>query len=421
MCLFPSNVWVKRGPKWEQTPVPCDMCKLCKQNRVNDWVGRCLAEASTSEHVATVSLTYAPRHDWADLSDKVVNVTHFQLFIKRLRKAGHKIRYFVAGEYGDLRGRAHFHVILFFTKLCAEPSGRVPYLDRKGHASDPDAFPRFCREIPQEEMVHISEWPHGHIIVDWSCSERGIKYVCEYLTMDDKSTAWFSMSKKPALGAAWFANKAALSVEHDVLPSSFEYLPPGGQPGRKYLMTGATRRDYLNAITLDRADRPQMSEWVAKTFDKIERQEYIDACDTSVPWPDDHFSSRGLSLEQMSARLLTQDAIGKIAEDAILLDMASRWGFDNVEEWQGFIENGGATAHPEYYIGPTRDVSRSSGQSDAGKRSAPSGLRTPTEFDRQGRPAKSNRTPFPDAFARTSSGNQKTVETLDVGQGRYDV
>ena len=258
MCISPNYVWVQRGPKWEQQPVACRQCWRCRQNRVNDYVARCMAEASVSQICATVSLTYAPRDD---LADKVLHPRHFQLFMKLLRRAGHKVRYLVSGEYGELRDRAHFHAILFFQHL--EPLGDRGPVPVYGSYDGP-----FCREIPQKRMVHIREWPHGHIKVDWSASEKSARYVCKYLLQEDKNNAWFSLSKKPALGAEWFARKAAKAWELGVLPSSFEYLPPGGSRDKPYLMTGVTRRDYLNAITTNPDDLAKMSEWVGRSFEK---------------------------------------------------------------------------------------------------------------------------------------------------------
>lgn len=265
VCISPNLIWVQRGPKYEQQPVACRQCWRCKKNRVNDYVARAMAESSVSEVCCTISLTYAPR---SDLADKVLHPRHFQLFMKLLRRAGHRVRYLVAGEYGDLKGRAHFHAILFFQELQALPEGKAVPAYNPDHLFDPDSSAPFCREIPQKRMVHIREWPHGHITCDWSASEKSARYVCKYLLSDDKNNAWFSLSKKPTLGSAWFAQKAAKAKEFAVLPSSFNYLPPGGDRGKSYLMTGATRRDYLNAITTDPALRGRMSEWVQKTFDK---------------------------------------------------------------------------------------------------------------------------------------------------------
>lgn len=412
MCINPSHVWVRRGPKWEKTPVPCDKCKLCIRNRVDDWVGRCLAEADVSQHVATISLTYAPPEDWRDLSHRVINPRHFQLFMKRLRKAGHKVRYFVAGEYGELQGRAHFHAILFFTDLKPKPAGMaVPFLNRRGHAMDPEDSPRFCREIPQDEMVHIREWPHGHVLVDWSCTEKSIKYVCEYFLLG-KITGWFSMSKKPALGAAWFADKAELNREYDVLPSSFEYLPPGGKAGKKYLMTGATRRDYLNAITTDRAKRPQLSEWVGRTFDKLERQAFIDSAVSG--FDDRAFLDRQEPENRTRSRIVWEDGINAVRAEAWAVRLAQEWGFEDVEEFEAFAAAGGCENHPEYYRGTSEHVSDGASAASTRRRSAASSPRQPTRFDRQGRAIGSGYEPLAGVFdraARSASGDAREAGT----------
>lgn len=68
-----------------------------------------------------VTLTYDDQHlprafshrgrSYADFS---VNPRHLQLFLKRLReKSGERLRYYGVGEYGDLSGRAHYHLALF--------------------------------------------------------------------------------------------------------------------------------------------------------------------------------------------------------------------------------------------------------------------------------------------------------------------
>lgn len=268
MCINPSHVWVSRGPGWEKQPVPCRQCWRCKKNRINDYTGRALCEASTSSHVCTLTLSYAPR---TDLADKILHPRHFQLFMKMLRRAGHKVRYLVAGEYGELRGRAHFHAILFFSELVEPDNGSPLPGWNEAHLADPLASAPFSRHIPQKKRLHIREWPHGFVFADWTGDERAIRYVCKYLLADDKNRAWFSISKKPPLGAAWFAQKAERARELHVLPSSFQYAPPGGNPDRPVLLTGATRRDYLNAITQDPALKPRMSDWVLKTFEKHER------------------------------------------------------------------------------------------------------------------------------------------------------
>ncbi len=289
MCISPNFIWVQRGPNWVQQQAACRQCWRCRKNRVNDYVGRAMCEASVSPHACFITLTYAPRDDFAD---KIIHPKHFQLFMKRLRNAGHKVRYLVSGEYGDLRDRAHFHAILFFTELIP-----LQYRDKNGVLITRGQTPRyvddylpgtmqedwgpFSLDIPNERMIHIREWPHGHIQLEWGVTEKNARYVCEYPIALGKKNAWLSFSKEPALGGAFFAKKAEKAKELGVLPSTFEYLPPGGSKEKTYLMTGATRRDYLAAIGPTVKDRPRMSEWVERTFTKYDKArilaEYEDA------------------------------------------------------------------------------------------------------------------------------------------------
>lgn len=383
MCTSPSFVWVKRGPKWVQTPAPCDRCWSCRENYVSDWVGRCLAEAATSEVSCTVSLTYAPPEHHLDISHRVVDPHHFQLFIKRLRNAGHKIRYLVAGEYGDRKGRSHFHAILFFTVL-KETGQRPPRLeDRAAFRKDPSIAAPFSRQIPQEEMVHISEWPHGHIVTDWSMTEKSVRYCCEYLYEDGKRTAWFSQSKKPQLGFQWFAEKAMRNRDLNVFPSSFEYLPPGGKPGKKYLMTGATRRDYLNMITQLSGDRDRMSPWVRKTFDKLERLRFAESC-AYPPLPPE--PPAGPEWTE-AGRLLQSERHAKLVEhdrETARLDHMLARGFTDEEDYQAYVANGGLFA--EYLARHEVNLSHGASPPPVAQRPGGPGIRPPTGFDRQGKP-----------------------------------
>lgn len=264
MCIFPSHIWLLRGPTYEKIPVPCKSCWRCLSNRVNDYVGRCLAEASYSDWCVTLTLTYAPR---ADLADKILTPPHFAQFIRALRKKGHSLRYLVAGEYGELRGRAHFHCILFGKgkplTIPLPDGGRAP--------------------IPYKENFHLPEWPHGHVFADTDSDEKALRYVCKYLLDKNSKRHWFSCSKKPALGAAFFQDKAALHVRHGVFPSSFEYMPPAGHKNRPYLITGVSRREFLRALLLGFAkayplDRKTLSEWVLRGVEKVDLWEMRQIC-----------------------------------------------------------------------------------------------------------------------------------------------
>jgi len=91
--------------------VPCGQCLGCRIDRSQQWAIRCVHEASLYKHNSFITLTYDPEHLPVDGG---LHIEHFQKFIKKLRKkAGSGVRYFCCGEYGENRGRPHFHVILF--------------------------------------------------------------------------------------------------------------------------------------------------------------------------------------------------------------------------------------------------------------------------------------------------------------------
>lgn len=91
--------------------IPCGQCIGCRLERSRQWAVRCYHEAQLHERNCFVTLTY----DQENLpTDGSINVRHFQLFMKKLRKKyGKGIRYFHCGEYGEKLERPHYHAILF--------------------------------------------------------------------------------------------------------------------------------------------------------------------------------------------------------------------------------------------------------------------------------------------------------------------
>lgn len=93
-------------------PVPCGQCIGCRLERSRQWALRCLNETQLHDRNCMVCLTFSDPHlpPGGDL-----DVKPLQLFLKRLRKlAGDvKIKFFACGEYGEKKGRPHFHVLLF--------------------------------------------------------------------------------------------------------------------------------------------------------------------------------------------------------------------------------------------------------------------------------------------------------------------
>lgn len=89
---------------------PCGGCLPCRIDRRRVWSHRILLESYKHGDSVFVTLTYDEEHVPSELVK-----SDYQNFLKRLRKAlsPKKIRYFVAGEYGEISGRPHFHAAIF--------------------------------------------------------------------------------------------------------------------------------------------------------------------------------------------------------------------------------------------------------------------------------------------------------------------
>ena len=307
MCITPSYVWTPRGPGFEKVTVACRKCWQCLDNRVNDYVGRSLCEVSMSDWCVTLTLTYRDSNDPEIIQAiKTLNPRHFQTCIKSIRNDGHKIRYLVVGEYGSLKGRAHFHCILF------------------GKGKRPD--------IPHHENFQWKHWRYGHTFADWNMDDKALRYVIKYLKNPDKGAYWFSLSKKPAIGLEYFLRRAETLGELGLMPNSFLYSPPGGQ-NRPYMLRGAVKRDYLRAVAANVAgryglDHGTLNQWVLDALDKITRQDKErELLATYNPHDDSRFyeelekrrikpeSVKALLLELENDALVTEADIREIKND----------------------------------------------------------------------------------------------------------
>lgn len=91
--------------------LPCGQCIGCRITRARDWATRMHHEAAMHDESSFVTLTYSDQYLPEDGS---ISRRATQLFFKRLRyETGARIKYFMAGEYGDATGRPHYHAIIF--------------------------------------------------------------------------------------------------------------------------------------------------------------------------------------------------------------------------------------------------------------------------------------------------------------------
>jgi len=249
MCIRPNRLD-------DGVEVACRECWQCRKRRVDDLVGRCIAESKYSTKTYAITLTYAQ-----DAGVNAVTLVYkdVQDFLKRLRKK-YKCRYIVAGEYGSAKGRAHWHIIVFF-------KDDVPY-------------------VQENKRVEWKYWPHGFSYFqhpDW----KGFEYVLKYVLKDQASRsadAHLSMSKKPPLGAEYFNWLADEHVRQGLAPQSYFYKFGGIRDYKNrektFMMTGKTKENFMERFLqkwMEKYDADPRSEIVDEYLDAITEIEYTDA------------------------------------------------------------------------------------------------------------------------------------------------
>lgn len=112
-CITPY--YVKDKHSIDKIPVPCSKCPPCIRRRTSGWSYRLTKEGEVSKTALFVTLTY--NTDTIPITPKgYMNLkkSDVQKFMKRLRKlTDEKIKYYAVGEYGSIKMRPHYHLILF--------------------------------------------------------------------------------------------------------------------------------------------------------------------------------------------------------------------------------------------------------------------------------------------------------------------
>lgn len=119
--------------------------------------------------------------------------------LKRLRADGFNLRYLCAGEHGERKGRAHWHIILFFQGIAPE--------------------------LPNERRIEWKYWPHG-MVYSQMPDYGGFCYLLKYTLKDDNQRAFkkrLRLSKYPPIGALYFKHLAQRMADGGFAMHSPEY------------------------------------------------------------------------------------------------------------------------------------------------------------------------------------------------------
>jgi len=248
MCIAPSKLDCG-------TEIACRKCWQCKKAKVSQYVGRCIAESKFSKKTYAITLTYNAK---CEVNSVTLVYKDVQDFLKRLRKK-YDCRYIVCGEYGSAKGRAHWHIILFF-------KDNVP-------------------KIETDKKINWKYWPHGFTYFqepDWKGFEYCLKYVLKSET-SNSSDSHLAMSKKPPLGYQYFEDLAQRYVDNGLTPQNYFYefgeVVDYKNRKKRFVMTGTTKENFMKTFLQkweDEYDHQPLSDIVEDYIDKVTEIEYND-------------------------------------------------------------------------------------------------------------------------------------------------
>jgi len=167
-----------------------------------------------------ITLTYAPEHL---PKDKSIEKRTLQLFIKRLRKhlKGKEIKFYACGEYGDKKGRPHYHACIFGHDFKDKVLFRFNNSgDNKGYVKQGINSPLYTS--PTLERL----WRFGFSTIGEVTIESAgyvARYILKKITGEkaneyyqNKTPEFALMSRRPGIGKKWFKK-----YHTDVYPKDF--------------------------------------------------------------------------------------------------------------------------------------------------------------------------------------------------------
>lgn len=272
----------------------CGVCRECRQRRIDDLVGRCLAEqrSSTVTQSFGVDVTYAPlANGETPIGALVLQYGDVAKLLERLRDSvgrpgdypsraewsaarRGRVRFFCAGEIGALKGRCHWHLLIFL--------------------SGPElALPDFGKRCKWDF------WPHGF---SWlkPLDRKTCAYAAKYAAKGMQDVANYGESRKanysrvPPLGDDWFADLAYRTAKAGLAVWDNSYTFPDiydGNAGRfigdvkrkpkrtQFFMTNTTLLRFLDRYVywwgeLQGGARPPLTEFLVENyFDPLAKRE----------------------------------------------------------------------------------------------------------------------------------------------------
>jgi hypothetical protein len=267
--------------------VPCTKCYQCKEDRKNSLIGQCIAEQHVSDVTLAVTLTYAnanklferdygippfdipqelyeKMYSYASANCAALDYKDPQNFLKRLRYyTSARVRYIISGEMGELKGRAHYHAVLFFKDR-----------DRCTMKSDCRCSKCFLEgtQVELEKRMWFKPWIHGKVFFQ-EPDYKGFQYLLKYALKDEgygtrnamMSKGVYRKTQVESYGNKYYQDGTTKIIEgplgHDYFQAMAKEMAEKGIPiqnymyefdgvykrngkRRKFAMTGATKKNF---------------------------------------------------------------------------------------------------------------------------------------------------------------------------------
>lgn len=211
--------------------VACGQCRGCRKEKARQWAVRCMHEAQMHARKCFLTLTYSEEKLPADRS---VNVRHWQLFAKRLRKEKGPFRFYHCGEYGETTGRPHYHALIY---------GLDFYETRERWKKSGNGHWLYIDQVLNEL------WSHGHVYIGELTHESAAycaRYTMKKLSGDTAETEYgervdpdtgevsfyrarpySTMSRRPGIGHGWLEKfKGDVYPSDEVIANGRKTKPP---------------------------------------------------------------------------------------------------------------------------------------------------------------------------------------------------
>lgn len=248
--------------------VPCGMCIGCRIDKSRQWAIRCTHEAKLHSKNCFVTLTYSDEKLPLDLS---LHKSHVQDFVRSLRDAGYKLRYFAVGEYSEAN-RPHYHLIIF---------GEDFSKDRKKHSKNGKG------DILYTSATLLKHWTYGHHLIggfNYASAAYTARYVMKKQhgkdiqqreaytrTSQDTGEVWqvlpefCLMSRRPGIGSGWYDK-----YKKDAFPSDFLVVSGKKHPVPRYYLEKLKKEDSTTAKSISaKRKKARMETAPDNTMDRL--------------------------------------------------------------------------------------------------------------------------------------------------------